>query len=1355
MKKFLLFCIFMVGLSAEAHFQLVTTITMVGQPVAGVDYFSFTSSGSANPTNFNFVTTPVVYSSDVVVDTVNGQNGTMTNLERRIVENLNGWQSAAFASASSFTLTAPVDVIITNLVGGAWGTSSTVSNTIVISQNVTANQDTGILISPTNFLSGNFVVTNGGGAAFTVVSNTGSYYGDGSKLTGIVASNTNAIANFSSATVSMLSAIPNATNLVDVAPYVGRAYGGAVNYGPSTGQTQRWEILTNHTSRIRASPGGNVAGASFFMGPTNGMTGFYLDVWRRNALGNYDLWGSSSNFWPLAANASQTKLCVISNVVEGDFVGSHITWAAGGATTQNLFATNSLAGFAITNNAPLGTNQPWSTNVLLTTMMPVEPLFLAPNVIGIGDSITAGETTFSGYADTVNAFGTDGNPPTSMFNTLMRSMNLTGQNMGISGDTLQTIGGGRVNTDGTAYSPKIIIVAAGINDIPGQTTNAILGFATNCINRITNAGIIPVLCLMNPAYGSSDVNTLALLTNWMTINQGFQAMTNAYPTLIVVDSTSFLGQYVPFGPVGNLGQLRSEYDPGDHIHLTSLGQSRWAQGIMNALAPDNVFGHVTAGVVHVSSDITFNGASDRTISILRQSGYQGSGSNLLIRAGGAYPNGTNLNGGNLKLSGGIPTGTGTSSVQVVTYPAGSSGASDNSGVTNVTITPAGVSIPYGNLFDLGTAAIGTNSIYSGTTLDVEKNGASTDYTSSIGIFGSDANHHVWLGLNSNVGTNGIGLVGVVKDGIAHIPLALDPDNGGVIIGTTNLAWLYPFGAGLVIPSTLAFNGLVVSNGVQVRTSGLTIGMTTTPAYGAFDARKNANAPDWNNDIANFSIDSTNNIWFGFDRNIEAGLMGSVISGVAHVPTVIDVHNAGVEIGGTNFVNNGSMSGGWQLVVGGSTLINNSLTVSNSINLGSGSFSGNGSGLTNIPFAGLPSYVMTNGGPISPSGITNSGGDYLGVTITNGNYTILQTANVVREVATTNTTINLPWAPQSGSPGGKRLTIINAGTASATLQPGSSNTIGFLTSLVLPTNTAASLFCAPGVTNWDILALGTNSFVISGGGGSSSQTFTTNTWQSQTNFANYRYTTNINSGSIFQSITNQMGYGQVTNNLNIAGSVYLGQLFPTNSFRKTHPWSIKMNGGGATLSAQGLPFGPITAGTLAVNTDTNYSGVQYIHVSASTSSYVTSPYSISFSTGTRNFNHHLDLIGRVTTNNYTTTWIGFWGASSVNASNTLAATVALQATTNGGNWNLVTYAQGAQNTTTSTTAIDTTAFHVYSLAINDLSSNVVAYIDGTPIATNSANIPKNGQPFYAGMDSFSINASTCTFDFLEMEGEFTP
>lgn len=95
------------------------------------------------------------------------------------------------------------------------------------------------------------------------------------------------------------------------------------------------------------------------------------------------------------------------------------------------------------------------------------------------------------------------------------------------------------------------------------------------------------------------------------------------------------------------------------------------------------------GVTTPTFSIELGGNSPRTFGLARHTTADTAGNILAIWAGGATSGATNKNGGALQLNGGPSTGTGTSSVQILTASAGSSGTSDNSPNLKATFTGAG------------------------------------------------------------------------------------------------------------------------------------------------------------------------------------------------------------------------------------------------------------------------------------------------------------------------------------------------------------------------------------------------------------------------------------------------------------------------------------------------------------------------------------------------------------------------------------------------------------------------------------------------------------------------------------------
>lgn len=91
----------------------------------------------------------------------------------------------------------------------------------------------------------------------------------------------------------------------------------------------------------------------------------------------------------------------------------------------------------------------------------------------------------------------------------------------------------------------------------------------------------------------------------------------------------------------------------------------------------------------VTYTFTLNGQLARSLGMARHLTTATAGNSLSLYAGGAVSGGTNLNGGNLNLYPGIPTGTGTSQFNVYTYGAGSSGTTDGTATLKLNINGAG------------------------------------------------------------------------------------------------------------------------------------------------------------------------------------------------------------------------------------------------------------------------------------------------------------------------------------------------------------------------------------------------------------------------------------------------------------------------------------------------------------------------------------------------------------------------------------------------------------------------------------------------------------------------------------------
>ena len=102
-------------------------------------------------------------------------------------------------------------------------------------------------------------------------------------------------------------------------------------------------------------------------------------------------------------------------------------------------------------------------------------------------------------------------------------------------------------------------------------------------------------------------------------------------------------------------------------------------------------GKVGIGTTSPTNDLSFGGDADRTIWVERRTtSTPPTGKNLTIQAGGTMSGNLNKNGGSLSISGGISTGTGSSTINFLTAPSGSSGTTDNTPTTKMTILGNGI-----------------------------------------------------------------------------------------------------------------------------------------------------------------------------------------------------------------------------------------------------------------------------------------------------------------------------------------------------------------------------------------------------------------------------------------------------------------------------------------------------------------------------------------------------------------------------------------------------------------------------------------------------------------------------------------
>jgi len=301
------------------------------------------------------------------------------------------------------------------------------------------------------------------------------------------------------------------------------------------------------------------------------------------------------------------------------------------------------------------------------------------------------------------------------------------------------------------------------------------------------------------------------------------------PVVFTSSGNVGVGSLSPAYAVDVVGTVRA-------TNFIGTADSNWNnQGLNNLL-------NLGIGTNAPGSDLSFGGGRARKMQI-DATPTAASGADLTLAAGDAGVNASNANGGNLVFAAGSSTGTGTSAINFMTAPAGSSGSAASAATTKMTIlgngnVGIGVTAP-GSIFDINGAftergmtapsvsAAGQGVIYfdsgTGRFMASENTGAySRILTATSSVTNITATSPlVMTGTTVSLGTTpvangGTGLVTMTANGI---PYGSGTSNVGVTAAGTQYQVLQAgsggtptFGA-VNLASTSAVNGtLPVTNG---------------------------------------------------------------------------------------------------------------------------------------------------------------------------------------------------------------------------------------------------------------------------------------------------------------------------------------------------------------------------------------------------------------------------------------------------------------------------------------------------------------------------------------------------------------
>ena len=256
--------------------------------------------------------------------------------------------------------------------------------------------------------------------------------------------------------------------------------------------------------------------------------------------------------------------------------------------------------------------------------------------------------------------------------------------------------------NGNSLSPTQVLAGDGIGNIGFRGYHSGGAFSTvhNAVLLISAAeNFTPTGQGANMSFNTTPIGSTTSVTRLYIQNDGNVGIgtTNPLAPLDVSGSGRFINYSSPSSGAGiEIGYVPSSYGFVQAYDRTgAVYKPVYIDASTLALNP-NSGGNVGIGTVSPTSNLSFDGGAARTIGMERVTTSNTAGNNLTISASSATVSATDKNGGDVVISGGIATGTGSSRIVFRTATANfSTGTGDRTPSDKVIITGNGTIIQNG------------------------------------------------------------------------------------------------------------------------------------------------------------------------------------------------------------------------------------------------------------------------------------------------------------------------------------------------------------------------------------------------------------------------------------------------------------------------------------------------------------------------------------------------------------------------------------------------------------------------------------------------------------------------------------